>query len=350
MTIFSIQNKKKVYIIISVFGVLVLVALGAYIYFLGKTSTTNQNQLAENQQKITHSPCLGDDETADFISDENFGFKYPKFPVVIVVRNKDTGKEKFSFPIDDVSSAYHPLELYKCNIYVIKEFNYDRKRLKPLNGYKVELWKYDYNGTGGKILDFYDYSYDFRVDPTEIYIALIRGGYVERPDYALVIKNLNSQNNDFELFYQSLLKEHPDILGTFGLRTWTKKGDYFWADVFAGAAIDAFLRISRNDWKVDVLRPFGVSSVTVNWETGYATYDTGPGWIGIDIVKEQVYDEWRKEGKKIDFYVYNLFTKEKTLLATIDDPAWSFKPQWISDTELQYEVPSGEKKIYKINE
>ena len=122
--------------------------------------------------------------------------------------------------------------------------------------------------------------------------------------------------------------------------------------MFAGANEIAYLRILRDLWKLDVLPvPSGTSGGTaLNPEYGYVTYDTGPGWIGIDVIAEQVYDEWRKEGKKIDFYLYNLFTKEKTLLATIDDPSWSFKPQWLSDTELRYELPTGEKKIYKIEE
>ena len=31
-----------------------------------------------------------------------------------------------------------------------------------------------------------------------------------------------------------------------------------------------------------------------------------------------------------------------------DEPLYSFKPEWISDTELQYEMPDGEIRIYKL--
>jgi len=44
-----------------------------------------------------------------------------------------------------------------------------------------------------------------------------------------------------------------------------------------------------------------------------------------------------------------LFTKEDRLIeSTKEDPIWFYKPEWISENELEYELPSGEKKIYNI--
>ena len=54
-----------------------------------------------------------------------------------------------------------------------------------------------------------------------------------------------------------------------------------------------------------------------------------------------------KPGKYV-LDLHNLFTKERVLLETVSDPGWFYKPQWISDTELQYTMPSGEVKIYKL--
>lgn len=49
-----------------------------------------------------------------------------------------------------------------------------------------------------------------------------------------------------------------------------------------------------------------------------------------------------------ELYIENLFIKERRFIASTTEPLWYFKPIWISDTELEYELPSGEKKIYKI--
>lgn len=356
----NFKSKKTVILAVSILLVVLLLGVSVYFYFFKKP---NQG-LIENQ--ITHPPCLGKNEIVDFPVNEYYSnerFKYPKFPLVIYIRDKNTNKEKFKFQIDNVRENYIS-EIYKCGIYVIRQFNYDPQKIKQGltqdPGYREELWKYDYSGKGESLLllaekpkDFISYyDPDFRVDPQEIYVALLRGGYPERPDYALVIRNFNLKVDSFILSYQDLLKKHPELTGYFGLESWTKNGDYFWGDLSIAANEIAYLRILRDIWRLDILpAPAGTLGGTAfNPEYGYITYDTGPGWIGIDVVAEQIYEEWRKAGKKIDFYLYNLFTKEKTLLATIDDPSWSFKPKWISDTELEYEIPNGEKKIYKIEE
>ena len=46
-----------------------------------------------------------------------------------------------------------------------------------------------------------------------------------------------------------------------------------------------------------------------------------------------------------NFYVYNLFTKQKHLVVTTTNPAYYFKPLWISDTEPEYTLPSGGKRF-----
>ncbi len=59
-------------------------------------------------------------------------------------------------------------------------------------------------------------------------------------------------------------------------------------------------------------------------------------------------EKWLKEGKKSGLFLYNLFTKEKIFIVSVEEPLWWFKSNWLSDTELEYELPTGEKKIYKI--
>ncbi|KKS97855.1 MAG: hypothetical protein UV75_C0020G0002 [Candidatus Giovannonibacteria bacterium GW2011_GWA1_43_15] len=354
-----IQSKKKKKVVIAAFIVafLALTSTSAYFYFLKKPSQTVQNP-PENQ--ITHPPCLGDNEIADFLVDEKFGFKYPKFPIIVSVKDKNTSKEKFHFQIDNVSKNYHSVEIHKCGVYAIREFNYDDKKTKQDPGYKEEIWKYDYNGKGESLVlltekpkEFISYyDGDFRVDPMEIYIALVRS-YSEIPEnIGYYFKNQQTREDSFTLSYPSILKISPDIDGYLGLENWTKSGSYFWGDIFAGAPRLGFVRIKRDSWEYDVLpAPAGTLGGTAfNPEFGYLTYNTGPGWIGIDVITEQVHDEWRKAGKIVEFHLYNLFTKDDILLATSTEPSWNGKPQWLSDTELQYELSTGEKKIYKIKE
>ncbi|MBI4837115.1 MAG: hypothetical protein HY813_01760 [Candidatus Portnoybacteria bacterium] len=311
---------------------------------------------------------MGDDEIVDFPINEYYSgedFKYPKFPVVIYVRDKDTNEEKFHFQIDNVRENYYPLEIHKCGVYVIREFNYDPQKVKQGltegPGYKSEFWKYSYDGKGESLLLFHEitnqdeyksyFSTDFRVDPREIYVALVRS-YSGVSDYALVIRDLNTKTNAFVLLRQALSEKYPKFMGLFGLKQWTKDGSYFWIDLFVAAKVEAFLRFLRDVWKVDVLSvPQETEGGTaLNPDLGYITYDTGPPWVGLDIIQEEIAKEWQGEGKIASFYLYNLFTKDQILLATTIEPFWPFRPQWLSDNELKYSDPEKGEVIYKIHE
>ena len=337
---------RKCYKIL-IISLLILISVSIGIIYLIKNKP----------EEMSHGTCLSDNEIAVF---QFRGNRTTATTSDVIIENKVTGKELFRFQIDGlVANHYHPYEFHKCGAYVIREFNYNIRTRRSTPYYKIELWKYDYTGHGKKILLFSEtddkgkyksyFDDDFRLDPREIYVAL-EYRYPDSSDYDLGFRDFNNKTDNFMLSRQSLPKKYPKLVGYFGLEKWTKNGDYFWGDLSIGADEIAYIRILRDIWKFDVLPVPGgtLGGTAFNPEYGYVTYDTGPGWIGIDVIAEQVYEEWRKSGKKIDFYLYNLFTKEKTLLTTIDDPSWSFKPQWISDTELEYELPSGEKRIYKL--
>jgi len=355
-----IQNKRKIFIVVAVV-LFAAVALGVYSYFFRKPSQIVQNP-PENQ--ITHPPCLEDDKIADFPTNEYYSgehFKYPKFPVVIYVRDKNTNKEKFKFQIDNVRENYYPIELHKCGVYVIRELNYDSKKTKQDPGYRSELWKYTYNGKGEFLLLLHEvtnqgeyksyFATDFRIDPQEVYVALERG-YPGANDYALVVRNLDTKIDAFVLLRKTLSEKYSINSGYFRLQEWTRDGNYFWASLSMTSVVEVFLRILRDIWEFDVLpAPEGTMGGTaLNSELGYITYDDGAPWSGDADIDEMYRQQWKEEGKKVHFYLYNLLTKKQILLATIDDPTWNFKPKWISDTELEYELPTGEKKIYQIND
>jgi len=342
-----IVHMKKFFIVIPIIIFLLLASADVYFYFFRK------NLQSSLESQTSHPPCLSDNETVDY----TINWRQDVTPVDIIIKDKKSGNEISRFSINSILPVYYPVQPRKCGVYVLRVFNYNPEINKQAPGYRDEIWKYDYSGKGEPLLllsekpkEFISYySLVFQVDPREIYIALVRG-YLEREDYALVIKDLNLRVDSFVLLRQTLFEKYPDLLGYFGLESWTKNGDYFWGDLSIGANEIAYLRILRELWELDVLpAPAGTLGGTAfNPEFGYVTYDTGPGWIGIHEVAEQVYDEWRKAGKKVDFYLYNLFTKEKILLATTTDPSWSFKPKWLSNLELEYYLPSGERKVYKI--
>ena len=112
----------------------------------------------------------------------------------------------------------------------------------------------------------------------------------------------------------------------------------------------AFFRIEAGIWKWEIFEaPQGtMGGDALNPELGYTTYNTGAPWTGSQELNEEIKKQWQEQGKIASFYLYNLFTKKQILLATTTDPIWYFKPRWLSDTELQYYIPSGEKKVYKI--
>lgn len=338
-----IVHMKKFFIVIPVIVFLLSASVGVYLHFFRK----NLQSPLTNQ--TTHPPCLSDNETVDY----TINWRQYTGPVDIIIKDEGTGKEIYKFIIESVLYAAYPIQPRRCGVYVLRIFDYDPTNIiKSASKNRYEIWYYAYNGEGQSLLFLgKDFNLEFSVDFLEIYLALIKG-YLGREDFATVIKEITTRNDVFSLEHKDIVNKYPDLIGVFGLDGWTKDSRYFWGRISYGANVLGYFRIERDTWKVDIL-PVSeriLGGTAFNPEYGYVTYDTGPGWIGIDVIAEQIYDEWRKEGKKIDFYLYNLFTKEKTLLATVDDPSWSFKPHWLSDTELEYELPTGEKKVYKINE
>ena len=87
----------------------------------------------------------------------------------------------------------------------------------------------------------------------------------------------------------------------------------------------------------------------MNIEKGLITVHPGNVWYGIADVTEQEKAERRKQGMGTELYIENLLTKKREFVVKTNEPLYYFKPKWLSDTELQYEMPNGEKKIYKIN-
>jgi len=347
------MNKKKIAILI-IFILILSIGAGVW-YFLknGLIISRMKDRVAIKETNTSHGGCLETGEVAEY---EIFK-KLEKVSVAkIIVRNIDTHHEISSFEIElPIPDHYHPVELHKCHIYTTKSFGYDYKSKRALPDYRLELWGYQYDGDGGSVVYLSGpvsgsgYGTDFRVDPSETYVVLEKS-YLGNPDYALVIKSLSTKEDALVLPLKNIIDRYPSLGGSFGMNQWTKDGRYFWANIFDGANVLAFLRIEKGTWKYDVFpAPKGtMGGDALNAELGYITYDTGASWTGDVEFDKKIKEDWRAQGKKVSFYVYDLPTKSEKLLATIDDPIWHFQPQWISDHELQYTLPDGEKKIFRV--
>ncbi len=353
-------KKQKVFIVIfSLFFVLLISGCGIYfLFFRSKGNIIQQDKRISEIQKPQERPaCLDENKEVSYKSANKEDILAD---LIIFVNNKLIDEEVFSFKIGNVYRTSPRAELHKCGVYTIRVFNYDRKKSKQEPGFKVEIWKYQYDGKGYPFfllsekketgLTVGDYSYAFRVSPNEKYLILEKS-YLGKDDYSLVIKDLNTKQDIFVLPAKEIVKQYPNLTGGFDMRDWTKDSRYFWGDIFDGADVLAIFRIDSTAWKREIFEvsPYTMGGTALNPEYGYITYDDGPPWTGDMDFDEINKEKWLKEGKKLNFYLYNLFTKENILLITVDDPLWNFKPQWLSDTEIEYELPTGEKKIYEIN-
>ena len=348
----KINSKEN--IIAMIFLLVLVLLIGGMIYFYPA-----KNSLPEKQKEKSDQYCLADDEIASYLLSKEYPSeaKVPQSPIVIQVADKDTGKEKFSFQIDDTESVHHhSVELHECWVYVMRTFNYDPKKSKQDPGYKKELWKYDYNGDGKMIVllaekpkEFISYySYDFRVDSTEKYIVLEKG-YLGKDDYALVIKNLETKEDIFVLPIKEITDKYPDIAGSVRLNEWTDNGRYFWFDLHIGAMRLGFVRVDTATWKTDIFPApeNALGGDALNFDTGYVTSHLGYIYFGVYELEQEEKEERRKKGIGTELYVESLITGERYFVDKTEEPLWFFKPKWISETELEYYLPSEEKKVFE---
>lgn len=345
------MKKKKIIIVL-------LICLGlliAGVYFFKKP--------ALEKETPKHDICLTDNEIVDYTIDERYAkeVKIPSVPTTIFIKDKSSGAIHYSFIIDN----FFPLiRVQKCGVYVVRQF------AESDYTYNDELWRYDYSGEGAKIFTLASfknkkpegvlYGTAFTIDSQERYVTLERG-YLDQPDYGLVIKDLKTLNDLFVLTHNDIKNINAEVVlgilangiqrGGLDIGRWTNDGKYLWGTMFNGALDTAYYRIEMGTWKTEVFSPppdlpSGAERATSF--AGFVAYADFPTFFGIDVIAKQKQEKFIKEGRVKHLYLYNLRTKEKKLLAGTMDPAQRFNIKWLSDTEFEYEMPGGEKKIYKI--
>lgn len=264
--------------------------------------------------------------------------KIPAFPLTIDIKNSE-GEVLNTFKIDNVYKSSAGVKIYTCNIFVIKT---DLEK-------NFSIWRYSYLGKGQKLLELGNYAYQFQIDPLERYITLERS-YLGQADYALVIKNLATTEDIFEVSLAEIVALHPQLESSLGMYGWSADGRYFWGNIFDSAKVLALLRVDMETKTWDVFTaPVGMlGGDAFNVNTAWTTYDNGLPWTGDPYLDEINRDERLARGEALQFYLYNVITKERRLLETIEDVSWSFKPEWVGDTELRYQVPGNLDKRYTL--
>lgn len=327
-------------------GISILVMGGFFLYNTGNNI---------NKIDVESNVCNSISELAHEVINNPDGSN----TATILVTNKDGSNKSFS--INNLVYSHGPVEIGRCNIYTIRQFGWNNKTFKPIKGeFTTDIWKYDYTGNGGKLLNLSEwrddqeralvyYPYLFTISPDEKYISLAQG-YLGSDKHALVIRDIDKEENVFILPIEKIIENNPERIGTIGLKEWTKDGKYFWIDIFNGANVSAFVRIERDAWSWEMF-PAPENTMggdRLNYNTGWVTHNTLGIWTGENEISQQIKEQYQKEGKTGVFALYNLFTKQEIVLETATDPTYFFKPKWISDTELEYFMPSGERKVYTI--
>jgi len=86
-----------------------------------------------------------------------------------------------------------------------------------------------------------------------------------------------------------------------------------------------------------------------NPDTGMTTYETNAApWTGDAAVDQQYQQQAQQSGQITSFYIYDFLTDKNYLVATTTNPTYYYQPKWLSDTQLEYTLPSGATTTYTI--
>ena len=308
--------------------------------------------------------CLTENEEAMYFSSES---DEEEDSVTVVAKDKRTAATTTSFTTDIVQAEhYHPIELHTCGAYFSRAINYDFDKRASQAGYKVEIWRLDYYGKAEALVTLSEnitglqkdysryYMNDFRVDSSETYIALERG-YAGQPDYALVIKEVETGEDVFVLTMNDARTKNAKVSGSFGLGKWVTLSDgdtYLWGDFFEGAYSSGYFRIKRGTWEVDIWptpENFPSGAERSSTPTGYFAYADVTTFTGFQQITDQLLDEAIAAGKQKNLIVANLRTGEKTIVETVPIiKGHRFNLTWLSESELQYTMPDGEVRTYRV--
>jgi hypothetical protein len=313
------------------------------------SSTTNSG--------ATTTDCLSGNEIAEVPADEEkqtfYGPLLTSSTIDIDLINEGVATPASSFQITNVDSVYFNPAFRQCDLYILRDFGKN-----SLPGYNVQLWRYDYTGSGTELFNLFAiassgveenfYYPDFRVDPNEKYLALEQG-----QASSVIIVDPKTTQSLFSLPIATIATQDPAIVAEIGFYPggWSSDGRYFWFDFFEDADVYGFVRIDTANWSYQA---FATPTTTMggdafNPDTGMTTYSTNVAPWTADSNSDQYYrDQAIATGQITSFFIDNLLTGQTYLVATTTDPTYYFEPRWISDTQLEYVFPSGATSTYTV--
>jgi hypothetical protein len=251
--------RSLILIFVIAIGVLIVESVG-YLYFEHKTPTSGPSvviptptipAVATPQQKtvlqptthptsaqssINHTQCLSDNEYADW--SKNRIEKDGSSTGEIDIYDKESKNKRISFELKNVMESGNFVDFKKCDFYVLRIFDYGTI------GGGVELWRYQYDGSGKKLMSLGDtngvgtfgddifigplYSFDFHIDTAEKYLGLERG-YMGGSEDLIVIKDLRTLQDIFTVDLAKVRKDY-NMPFDFSLNGWVdgKLGGGFW--------------------------------------------------------------------------------------------------------------------------
>ncbi len=291
----------------------------------------------------TRRQCLEEGDVAEYKLTDN---RNAEDSATIFVKKDGKVKNQFEIPIPS-ATHYFPVELQHCGAYAIRTFGYDFKNKIMLAEYRRELWKYDYGGKGSSLAkDFARTSAentlgDFRISPTEKYVVLTRA-FPGQPNFALIIKNLDTMKDDMVFPMVDLYKDHPELLNSLALNGWSSDGRYLWANTFDAAVVVSFIRVDTQTGKAQIFPapPDVLGGDAFNPDTGNITQHPGNFWSGDADYDAQIRKEREAQGEGTDLYVHNLLTGKRTLIAHSPYATQYFRPKWLSTSTLEYFMPT----------
>jgi hypothetical protein len=356
-------NYKKYLLFVVIVGIF---AHGG-LYFLyhniePQNQEKSQNTIITENKQVSNKNLICRDQIKSLKWDDKVNVYKNQSSGDMRVEITDLRDKKYDYVIKDVNvGSIDSFIETDCHFYTTKFLNVKRESSKLT--YDASLWQYTYDGTGKKILDFTEridissikfiYSLGYSVDPKEKFIAL-SNRHSSNGEMYLFIKRMATLENVSQInLKKDLFEKHPEKRGDIAFEngSWSTDEKFFLVPFSDQANITGYIRVQLTDGHFDVFDVYPGTMVgdKINVDSGWTTFDDGPEWSGWSDIEESNRDEWRAQGIKVNFGIYNIYTKQKIVIEQVDDTTHWHEPRWIDDNTLEYLSITGEKKIFIVS-
>ncbi|PIY95683.1 MAG: hypothetical protein COY66_06160 [Candidatus Kerfeldbacteria bacterium CG_4_10_14_0_8_um_filter_42_10] len=311
---------KKIFTIstIALFVASIILLLVSYGYHLSKAKEMDKNKQAVNTVNFgtaVSANCQKSNTTALVGGD-----------VYLV----DTlGNKKLFVSFQDLLADHaNCAEYHNGNVYVIRRINYESYP-DPNDDWTDELWKINGNKTEQKL--FSARGLNFKVSPDESIIILGYG------DGGNEIALMDASTKEI----RNISKEELGATDGAGIQFegWSDDSEKFWGQLYHTEK-PTYFSISKQTGEISIYdSPHSFyEEHALNFNTGIVAYSEYPFLFDTETEKEYLESE-----ANVNFYLYNLLTKEKKLIAT--SVVKKFEPTWIADNTVEYNNPEYEDRL-----